>query len=264
MTSIFLRQDGAVARLYIDNPQRKNAISRAMWRAVPALVAQALAHEGTRALTVQSATPGCFAAGADISEFEATFSDPAESLRANAEIQEAVNAVAACPVPTLALIDGPCVGGGVSLAVACDVRLASTRSRFAVTPARLGLSYHPDDVARLVRACGRAQASELLFAGQIWGAERGLTAGLVNQIFSIGEFEEAAAQLVASICANSLSANLALKRALAAVESRDPAALREAESEFAALFSGADFHEGRDAFLQKRKASFPSHRSPKD
>lgn len=264
MTLIHLQQDGPVARLFIDNPGRKNAVSRAMWRAVPELVAQAVAHAGTRALTLQSAAPGCFAAGADISEFESTFSTTAESLKANAEIRAAVNAIAACPFPTLALIDGPCVGGGIALALGCDIRIASDRASFGITPARLGLSYHPDDVTRLLRACGKGNASELLFGGQIWNAQRGVSAGLANTLYPAAEFDDACAALVAAICANSLDANTALKRALAAAESRDSHSLQQAEAEFAALFSKPDFHEGRDAFLQKRNAVFPSHRRGKD
>jgi enoyl-CoA hydratase/carnithine racemase len=235
-----------------------------MWRAVPQLVAQAVAHAGIRALTLQSAAPGCFAAGADISEFESTFSTTAESLKANAEIRAAVNAIAACPFPTLALIDGPCVGGGVALALGCDIRLASDRATFGITPARLGLSYHPDDVTRLLRACGKGNAGELLFGGQIWNAQRAVSAGLANTLYPAAQFDGACAALVDAICANSLDANMALKRALAAAESRESQSLQQAEAEFAALFSQPDFHEGRDAFLQKRKAVFPSHRRGKD
>jgi enoyl-CoA hydratase/carnithine racemase len=264
MTLIHLRQDGPVARLFIDNPGRKNAISRSMWRAVPQLVAQAAARAGTRALTLQSAVPGCFAAGADISEFESTFSTRDESLKANAEIRAAVDAMAACPFPTIALIDGPCVGGGVALALACDIRIASDRATFGITPARLGLSYHPDDVTRVLRACGKGNASELLFGGQIWNARRGVSAGLANALYPGADFDGACTALVDAISANSLDANVALKRALAAAESRDPQSLQQAEAEFAAMFSQADFHEGRDAFLQKRKAAFPSHRRGKD
>jgi enoyl-CoA hydratase/carnithine racemase len=264
MPSIHLKHDGAVARLLIDHPERRNAFSRAMWRQVPGLVAQALAAGGTRAVTVQSAAPGAFAAGADISEFESTYRTAQESLRANAEIQDAIEALAACPVPTIALIDGPCVGGGVALVLACDIRLASERASFAVTPARLGLSYHPGDVARLVRACGRAGAAELLFGGLAWTAERAARAGLANDVLPTAEFDAGAARLLDAIGANSLESTQALKRALDAAESAPGEATARALAEFEALFASADFREGRDAFLAKRKPSFPSHRPGQD
>ncbi len=260
MTTLHLQFDGPVARISIDNAARRNAFSRAMWRQVPALVAQATANAGVRALALQSAVPGCFAAGADISEFEATYISEDEAIRANKEIQAAVQAFADCPLPTVAIIDGPCIGGGVALVLGCDMRLASQRATFAVTPARLGLSYHPDDVRRLFRACGRACASELLFSGQPWDAPRAVEAGLANRVLPTDGFAQAAASLLDAICANSADANQALKRSLAAVESGAPAARSEAEGEFISMFAGPDFKEGRAAFLAKRRPVFPSHR----
>jgi enoyl-CoA hydratase/carnithine racemase len=252
---------GPIARILIDHPQRRNAFTRAMWRALPSLVRQALASPATRVLVLQGAQPGLFAAGADISEFEQTYADAAEAARAAREIQEAVDALEACALPVVALIDGPCVGGGVALAVACDVRLASERARFAITPARLGLSYHPDDLRRLVRACGFAAASELLYGGQPWDAPRALQAGLVSQILPQQEFGTAADALLQAMAANSLTATQAIKRGLRAVDARDPLATAAAAQEFLALFSSPDFIEGRNAFLQKRPAAFPSHQT---
>lgn len=259
MPAIELQTHGPVARILIDNPARKNAFSRAMWRAVAQAVTQARAMVGLRVLVLQSAAPGCFAAGADISEFESIHQKPESSLEANAEIQAAVNALADFPLPTLALIDGPCVGGGVAIALACDIRLASSRSRFAVTPARLGLSYHPDDIRRVVRACGRAAAAELLFSGQVWSASRGLRVGLVNEVYDEPEFMPACESLIQAISSSSLDALHALKRGLDAVERADASALVASEREFEALFAMPDFIEGRNAFLQKRSAQFPSH-----
>lgn len=265
MTLLRLHTAGPVARLVIDHPQRRNAFTRAMWRALPGLVQQALSDAATRVLVLQASQPGVFAAGADISEFEATYRDADEAARASREINQAVHALEACPLPVVALIDGPCVGGGVALAVACDIRLASNRARFAVTPAKLGLSYHPDDLRRLVRACGLAAASELLFGGQLWTADRALRAGLVNQVLPQGEpFEAAAQALLQAIGANSVDATRAIKQGLRAVTALDPPALDAAAQAFVKLFQGRDFAEGRDAFLAKRAACFPSHQDRPD
>jgi enoyl-CoA hydratase/carnithine racemase len=259
VSSILLDFAGATARLSIDNPARRNALTRGMWRELPEKIAQALQRPGVRAIILQSSTPGCFAAGADISEFEATYASAIEAQRANDEIHAAVQAMADCPLPTVALIDGPCVGGGMALALGCDMRLATDRARFAITPARLGLSYHPDDISRLLRACGQALASELLFGAQIWPAERGLNAGLVNQLFASDAFAAGSEALIAAICANSLDANRALKRGIATALQPSPDTLKVAVQDFAKLFASPDFIEGRDAFLQKRTARFPSH-----
>lgn len=258
MNPLSLHVDGAVARLSIDNPRRRNALTRAMWREIPVLVAQAVRQPGVRALVLQSAAPGCFASGADISEFQSTHVDPAESGRASQEVHDAVSAFAHCELPTLALIDGPCVGGGVALALGCDIRLASQRASFAITPAKLGLSYHPDDVARLVATCGAAVASELLFSGQPVTAERAVAIGLVNRFHAADAFEAGAQGLIDAICANSADAMRVLKLAIAAA--RQPALRESACERFARLFEGPDFAEGRDAFLGKRVPQFPSHR----
>lgn len=260
MQLLRLQTAGPVARLLIDHPQRRNAVTRAMWRAFPALVAQALADPGVRVLALQGAPAGMFAAGADISEFEQTYAGAAEAARANEEIQAAEDALAASPLPVVALIDGACVGGGVGLALACDFRIASAQARFAVTPAKLGLSYHPADLLRLVRACGLGAASELLYGGQVWDAARALQCGLVNQVLPTTEFAAATDALLQAIAASSLDANRALKRGLRAVAESDAAATAQAAHDFQALFSAPDFLEGRDAFLQKRPAVFPSHR----
>jgi enoyl-CoA hydratase/carnithine racemase len=260
MPLLRLHTAGPVARLLTDHPRRRNAFTRDMWRALPGLVQQALADPQVRVLVLQSAHPGMFAAGADISEFERTYADAQEALRANAEIQAASDALDACPLPVVALIDGTCVGGGVSLAIACDFRLASDQARFAVTPARLGLSYHPADLRRLVRACGLGAASEMLYGGQVWDAVRALQSRLVNQVIASADFAATTDALLQAIAANSLTASLALKRGLRAVVEADAAATTRSVQDFEALFSSPDFLEGRDAFLQKRPAAFPSHR----
>jgi enoyl-CoA hydratase/carnithine racemase len=259
MELLQLHQTGPVARIVINHPARKNAFSRAMWRALPGLVAAALDDPQTRLLTLQGVQPGLFAAGADISEFEHTYTTPGEGAVAAREIQDAVEALERCPLPVVALIDGPCVGGGVALAVACDLRIASAQARFAVTPARLGLSYHPDDLRRLVHACGLASASELLMGGQLWPAERALRCGLVNQVWPAAEFAAQADALLLAIAGNSVDGTRAIKQGLRAVMASDPAALSQAAQAFLDLFHGRDFTEGRDAFLQKRPADFPSH-----
>ena len=263
MTAIQLQCDGPVARILIDNPSRRNAFSRAMWRAVPQEVAQAQATPGVHLLVLQSAVAGCFSAGADISEFESIHRQPASSREANAQIQAAVSALANFPLPTLALIDGPCIGGGVALALACDIRVASARARFAVTPARLGLSYHPDDITRLVRTCGRSAAAELLFSGLPWSAERALRAGLVNEVFDDAGFAQGCDGLIQAIGSSSLDATQALKQGLVAVDNADAQALASCAHRFDALFSMPDFIEGRNAFVQKRAARFPSHVFPR-
>lgn len=263
MNAINLQREGPIARLSINQPKKRNALSRQMWRSIAAFVDEVAADESIRALAIDSAVPGSFAAGADISEFEANYADVETTQDVNAEIHRAIDAVAACPQPTLAFINGPCVGGGVALVLACDIRLSSDKARYAVTPARLGLSYHPSDVSRLITAVGRAAASELLFGGEPWSATRAQQSGLVNIVVIESEFDQHCEDMLAAICANSVTAIRTIKQTIHLVESNDPAQFTQAELDFTSLFSSADFLEARDAFLAKRSARFPSHETSK-
>jgi len=259
--AIALKREQSVARILINQPAKRNAINRAMWRSIKSFANQMASDETIRLCTLESAIPGCFAAGADISEFEQNYKDAATTDVVNAEIYEAIEAVAICPQPTVALIDGPCIGGGLALALACDFRLASSNAEFAVTPSRLGLSYHPSDMQRLLRAVGHSAASEMAFTSLRWSAERALQAGLVNSVSSDAEFAAQTTQIVDAICANSLDANRILKKTIADVESGESERFGEARQDFFNLFSSSDFHEGRDAFLAKQPARFPSNKT---
>lgn len=263
MNAISLEHDGAGARLIIDNPRRRNALSRAMWRAIEQLCQQVTERNEAAVLILASSTPGCFAAGADIAEFEDNYASAETTREVNAEIHRAIDALESCPMPTVALIDGPCVGGGLALALAADFRVASTNARFALTPSRLGLSYHPDDVRRLLSACGKANASEMLFGSQAWAAERALSAGLVNQLTSAESFQSDSAKLIDAICQNSRAANRVLKQTIGSVDANDALAIQNSEAAFDALFLADDFIAGRDAFLNKATVNFPSNKQTK-
>lgn len=261
MELVTLEQQNHVARLVINNPRRRNALSRAMWRAIEQYANQLRHNSDARVLTIESSTAGCFAAGADISEFESNYATVESSREVNEEIHRAIDAVQNCQLPSIALINGPCVGGGLALALGCDFRLASDLAKFALTPSRLGLSFHPDDVRRLLDACGRANAGELLFAAQSWSAERGLQAGLVNSVHPAAHFSAYTAEVIQAICANSAAANEVLKQTLNDVHDRNAKGIALAEAAFEALFAAPDFVAGREAFLAKRPVRFPSNDS---
>ena len=260
MSTFKLEVEGPIARLIIDNPRRRNAMTRAMWRCVPGLVAQARSDPAVRVIALQSATPGAFCSGADIGEFESTYATPDESRRSIDEIAQACAALADCDIPTLALVDGVCVGGGVALILCCDMRFASRRSAFSITPAKLGLSYHPDDIARLAALCGPAISAEFLLAARMWTADRCEQVGLVNRSIDDDRFGQECEAMLQDIAAQSLDAQRALKLGIAAAVSTRSDSRSEAMQAFIRTFAGRDFDEGRSAFLAKRPAAFPSHR----
>ena len=140
-----------LAEIILDQPQRRNALSLEMWAALPARLAEANADPAVKVLLLHGGGTGVFAAGADISEFPAIYGTEADARHSGQTIARALAALEDSPKPVIAAIEGPCIGGGVSLAVACDLRIATTSATFGITPARLGLVY-PPEIHRIVAA----------------------------------------------------------------------------------------------------------------
>ena len=249
-----LETAGGVARLLIDRPQKRNAMDQAMWEAVPAFVATAMADPSVRLLILASAHPGPFCAGADIGEFATGSADPAWRARNQAAIRGTQLALARAEKPTLAVIDGDAVGGGCGMALACDVRIASPRARMGITPAKLGLVYPLHDTRLLVDLVGPSQARRLLFTATLIDAAEALRIGLVDVVARDLDAE------VADFAASVLAVSPASQRGSKAIIQRIVEGAHDDDATsaagFDAAFTGADFHEGVAAFLGKRKPVF--------
>lgn len=249
-----LEKEGAIARLLIDRAGKRNAFTQAMWETFPALLGEAMADPGIRVVILQSAAPGIFCAGADIAEFSTGVLDPAWRAMNQEAIRNAQVELARAPKPVIALVDGDCVGGGCGLAIACDIRVASPRARFGITPAKLGLVYSLHDTKLLVDLVGPAQAKRMLFSAQLLGSDEAQRIGLVEIVSD--DFEADAAALAAVIAANSSHAVREIKgivRRILDGQADDDAATLQL---FADAFTGEDFAEGVAAFLGKRRAKF--------
>jgi len=254
MLRIFL--EPPLARLVIERPGTKNAFTQAMWEELPALVGEAMRDPEVRVLILESAVPGTFSAGADIAEFSTGARDPAWRHRNQAAIRRAQHELARAEKPTIALVEGVCVGGGCGLAIACDLRVASPSARFAITPARLGLVYSLHDTKLLVDLVGPAQAKRILFTGQTIDAAEAARIGLVDILAGDAPAEVAAlAATVAEASPHSASASKAMIRRILDGQSDDD---EETLRQFDAAFDGEDFQEGVSAFLAKRKPHFGS------
>jgi enoyl-CoA hydratase/carnithine racemase len=238
--------DGAVARVLLDRPERHNAMTLAMWQLVPEWVARAEAEPGVRVVVLTSARAGMFCAGADIGEMLAAREDAQLRAATQAAIHAAQVALVGCAKPTLAFVDGDAVGGGCGLALACDMRVASGRARFGITPARLGLVYPLHDTALLVDLVGPGQARRLMFSGMLIGAEEALRIGLIEEI------GESADGLVGAMAANSAFSIAGIKQTIGRVL----AGQREEDAQSSALFASAfveeDFGARAQAFLQRK------------
>lgn len=252
-----LVRDGAVARLLIDRPDKRNAFNHAMWEAMPALVEQAMADPRVRVLVLSSAHPGAFCAGADIAEFATKSRDPAWRKINQAAIRTAQVTLTRASKPTIAAVDGDCVGGGCGLALACDLRVATSNARFGITPGRLGLVYPLHDTKLLVDIVGPAQAKRMLYTAALFDAGEAHRIGLVDLLGGDGELQSIVDGLVNAIAANSpfttQRTKAIIRRILDGTTDDDPASA----AEFDAAFEGADFAEGVSAFLEKRRPSFP-------
>jgi enoyl-CoA hydratase/carnithine racemase len=239
-----------LARLRIDRADKRNAFRQDMWERLPGLVADAVAAPDVRLLILESAAPGIFCAGADIGELLDRAADPAWRAANQAAINRAQWELARADLPTLAFVDGDCVGGGCGLALACDLRVATPRARFGITPAKLGLVYPLHDTKLLVDLVGPANAKRMLFTGQLLGAEEAWRIGLVD---AIADSPDALAAAIMSASGHSIRAAKAIIRRILDGQAEDDDATR---AMFAGAFEGADFAEGVRAFVGKRPPRF--------
>jgi enoyl-CoA hydratase/carnithine racemase len=253
--AVTLHIEGPVARIVIDSAARMNAMSTAMWRAFPALVAEADANPDVRLIVVTGAGEAAFSAGADISEFGAARSTPSEVKAYDDLNTAALEALWRCEKPTVAVVRGFCLGGGFAIAMSCDLRLASADATFGVPAARLGLGYNPRWMRPLLSAMSAASVKEMLFTGDRFGADAALRMGAVNRVFTEATFEVDADAVLARVAQNAPLSIRASKAAIDAVAGGAPdfAAL---DAMVDACFASADYAEGRAAFAAKRKPVF--------
>ncbi len=246
------RQDN-IALLMLDRPEKRNAISAATWQALPAAAAELEADDSVNVIIV-TGTGGHFSAGADISEFEATFATPASAMAYGAEMTEGIEAIASMRKPVLAAIDGVCIGGGVALALACDIRIAAANARFAITPAKLGMLYPPADTRRLASCVGISAAKRLLFGADVIDGREALAIRLIDALAEPGEALQQAKVEATRIGGVSQYTVRGMKQFLDNLA--DPEADARQSEAFIAALEGADFCEGRAAFMERRTPEF--------
>lgn len=252
---IRLEVRGAAAHLILNRPEKRNALNAAMWEAIPVLLERALGHDAVRLLVVSGAG-GSFAAGADISEFEEVYATPERAEAYSRSIARALDGLAAFPRPTLAMIEGACVGGGCGLALACDLRFAAEGSRFGITPGKLGLVYTLNDTARLVRAVGVPVAKDMLFSGRLLDAAEAFRVGLVNRLVPVDRLAGEVETYVSLLAATSPNSARVTKKLIALMEAGQAEDDDATRALFLEAFTSADFQEGYRAFLEKRSPEF--------
>ncbi len=249
-------RDG-VAILTIDNEARRNAMSLAMWRSLPSLAAQADADPAVRAIVLQGAGDKAFCAGADISQFGEARSSEAAVAAYDEAVAQGGGALVRAAKPSLALIRGVCFGGGLGLAMACDIRLAAGGSRFRIPAARLGLGYGYEGVRTLVGRIGYPATADLLVSARIVESDEAERLGIVNRVWPADRFEAESSAYLAQVGRNAPLTLKATKGALAALAR--PEAERDLDAVaalVAACFGSHDYREGQAAFREKRDPVF--------
>jgi enoyl-CoA hydratase/carnithine racemase len=252
---LVVTRDGHVAVLTIDRPEKRNAMTAAMWAALPAVLASLADDPGVRVLIVTGAGPS-FCAGADISDLlgGGDPDDPmADVRRDNLAAQAALREF---PKPTVALIRGHCIGGGVEIAASCDLRFTDPSGVFGVTPAKVGIVYTPRSTKALLDLVGPAMTKYLLFSGELIDAPTALRAGLVDRLVPADDLEAEVHRFAGVLASRSALSQRATKEVVAALTS---GATGEADVTpwYRETIAVGELAEGVSAFAQRRPPRFP-------
>jgi enoyl-CoA hydratase/carnithine racemase len=255
---LLLEKDGPIGWIVFNQPEKRNAVSLEMWERMPEYVRELADDDAIRVVILRGAGDQAFVAGADISQFKErrrNMADQEEYGRISAQGQEALATLAK---PLLAMIHGYCVGGGVGIALTCDIRIAADDARFGVPAARLGLGYHYRGMEKLMQLVGPAYTKEIFFTARTdFSAQDALRMGLVNRVVPKAELEAVTREYAQTIARN---APLTLRSAKATVaELLRPAAERDLallDRLIAECFNSEDYQEGVRAFSEKRRPQF--------
>ena len=249
---------GQTGHIVFNNPERHNAVSLEMWDAVEVALTAFAADDDARIVVLSGAGGKAFVSGADISKFEQERGSKEATQHYNARIKVVYDGIETYPKPTLAMIDGHCIGGGLNLAACCDLRICSDKSRFAMPAAKLALGYPYDAIRRLMNAVGPAAAKQLMFTAKSIDAETAFRLGLVQEVVAEDGLAARVEELAGLIAGNAPLTIKAMKFISSQVLQPDPAKrdLDACAEMVAACFASEDYVEGRTAFLEKRKPQF--------
>ena len=254
---IITEKSGDIARIIFNQPEKRNAVSLEMWEAVEAALDAFEVDPEVRILILSGAGGKAFVSGADISKFESERASEEGVARYNATTKRVYDKLEAFPKPTIAQINGFCIGGGVALSLSCDMRICGKGSQFAVPAAKLGLGYGFPGINRLVNVVGPSFAKEIFFTARRFDAEESRILGLVNRVVEDDEVAQVAEETAKMIAANApmtvASVKFIVGETLKDESKRDE---DECARRVKACFDSQDYVEGRRAFLEKRKPQF--------
>ena len=255
MTTINLAVEGEIATLTLNNPDKLNAINLAMWQQLSANMATISADRDIRCVMLRGAGDQAFAAGGDLEELVTGRATLEQALHYHGEVAKALNAIADCPHPTVALIKGACIGGGLEIAGVCDLRIAGESARFGAPINKLGFSMYPGEMEGLLRLAGPAVIKEILLEGRILSAGEAYEKGLLSRVIKDEQVEDEAYASARRICQGAPLVAGWHKQWIRRLLDGRPLSDEEKAASFAFLET-EDYREGLAAFLEKRKPVF--------
>lgn len=255
MTTVDLSLQGEIATLTLNNPDKLNAINLAMWQQLAERLAALSADPAVRCIVLRGAGEQAFAAGGDLEEFVTARATLEQALFYHGEVARALNAIADCPHPTVALIRGACIGGGLEIAGVCDLRIAGESARFGAPINKLGFSMYPGEMEGLLKLAGPAVIKEILLEGRILGAREAYEKGLLTRVVADAQVEDEAYATARRICGGAPLVAGWHKQWIRRLQDGRPLSDEEKAASFAFLAT-EDYREGLAAFLEKRKPAF--------
>ena len=248
----------SAGHIVFNNPDRYNAVSLEMWDAVEIALSTFAEDDRVRVVILSGAGNKAFVSGADISKFEKERGTREATEHYNARIKVVYELIENYPKPTIAMINGHCIGGGLNLASCTDFRIATTKSRFAMPAAKLALGYPYDAIRRLVNSVGAATAKKMMFTAKPIDADAALQSGLIQEVVAEDALADRVAELASNIADNAPLTIRAMKFIATQVIQPDPSVrdLIRCDEMVSACFASDDYVEGRKAFMEKRKPAF--------
>jgi enoyl-CoA hydratase len=251
------RKEGRVGTMIFNNPERHNAVSLEMWAAATRILEDFAKDDDVRVVVVTGAGGKAFVSGADISKFESERATQEAIARYNAISGGFYAALYDYPKPTLAQIQGYCIGGGLNLAIACDLRFCTEGSRFALPAAKLGLGYGYAGLKRFFDTIGPSHTKDIFFSARQFGAAEALAMGIVNKVLPEAELAPFVKDYANTIAENAPLTIAAIKQAAAeALKPESQRNLKRVDEMVARCFASQDYIEGRTAFMEKRTPAF--------
>ena len=251
------RKEAGVGYVVFNNPERHNAMSLEMWEETGRIMDEFRSDDSLRVVVLTGAGTKAFVSGADISRFGAERSSEEAVAHYNETVEKANVALYSYPKPTIAMIRGYCIGGGLGIAMCCDLRIAADHSTFAVPAAKLGLGYGHPGVKRLMDVVGPSFTKEIFYTARQFKAEEAVTMGLINRVVPDAELESYVKKYAETIAGNAPLTIKALKTVVQElVKDESKRSVKAMEGDVNACFKSKDYIEGRDAFMEKRKPVF--------